>query len=139
MFGTLAKAIITGAAVTAVLRFIVTALPSGGVPHHADPVSEAIGFWMMSSVAFTVVLSPALALASWSGLRVSRAVVAAACGGGIPLMMLAFFSRNDGILNGLILNIATGSSGQASSCRSTFRSPWVERHSDTSLHRCWSE
>jgi hypothetical protein len=105
MFATLAKAIITGAAVTAVLRFVVTTLPLGGSPEHTDPLSEAIGFWMMSGVAFTLLLSPALALASWSRLRASRAVVATVCGVGIPLMMLAFLSRDDGILNGLILNV----------------------------------
>jgi hypothetical protein len=105
MLATLAKAIIIGSAVTAASRFIVTAMPLGWSPEHAEPISEAIGFWMMSSVAFTFVLSPVMAVTSFARIRAGRGVVAAICGVAIPLMMLAFLSRDNGILSGLLLNI----------------------------------
>jgi hypothetical protein len=105
MFATLATAVIIASAVTAVFRFIVTAVPLGWSPEHGDPVSEAIGFWMMSSVAFTFLLSPILAAISWAGIRVNRGIVSALCAVSLPLLMLAFLSRGDGMLSGLILNV----------------------------------
>lgn len=105
MFGTLAAAVISGSFVSAVTRFGVTAMPLASSPHHAEPVSEAIGYWLMSSVAFTFVLSPIVFVASLARVRASRSVVAAICGVTIPLVILAFFSRNDGMLHGLILNV----------------------------------